>query len=270
MKAGLAVLAVALIVLSAGATAVSAIPEDPGAPTFANNMFSDFSTPTVAPGGTVNFGFNLTNPYGEGENMANVTLTVGVYEYATQDGTLRVNSTFKNPPLINGTSTELNIFIKSLPGQGENSTRRINLTITTSRNTPHGSYFSQSTYFVRLKLVFYFEGNDTRYLLQSKGFFTTDQWSRMVSFKAGQNIVDTAYMHGLGVDGIIPDSSFGIKVPIPRWPLAVLIVACVLVTLLALYYFVLDNPGKYPRLEKRAYHLRGKLSQLRGHRKNRT
>ena len=268
MKAGLAVLAAVLTVLSLGTTAADAAITDPGAPHYANSMFSNFVTPTVAPGGTVNFAFNLTNPYAE--NMSNVILTVGVYEYATQDEARLINASFKNPPLINGTSVEKNIVIPLLSGDPGKNSKRFELSITTTKDTPHGSYFSQSTYFVRFKLVFQFEGDNTEYLLQSKGFFTADQWSKMVSFKAGQEIVDISFMNGLGVDGIIPDSSFGIKVPIPRWPLAVLVVACVLVTLVALYYFVLDNPGKYPRLEKRAYYLRGKLSQLRGHPKNRT
>ncbi len=265
MKTGVAVVAVILMLLSVWAVPASAVPADPGSPGFTNSMFSKFVTPTVAPGGTVHFAFNLSNPYDV--DMTDLHLTVGVYEYATQDEARLVNDSFRNPPLINGTSTELNIIMPSLPSQ--NSTR-IELSITTTKNTPHGSYFSQSTYFVRFKLNFSFEGNSTTYLLQSKGFFTDAQWSKMVSFTAGQEIVDTGYMHTLGVDGIIPDSSFGIKIPIPRWPLAVLVVACVLVTLLALYYFVLDNPGKYPRLEKRAYYLRGKLSQLRGHPKNRS
>jgi hypothetical protein len=267
MKIGLAVLAAALMLLTVGSASVRAEIADPGAPRYANNMFGGFVTPTVSPGETVNFAFDLTNPYGPTlATMTNITLSVGIYEYATQETAREVNSTFKNPPLIRGLAPQLTCAVKNLTIK---QSVTIELPINTSKKTPHGSYFSQSTYFVRFRLTFNLEGNTTPVVLQSKGFFTEAEWSRMVSFTPGQDIVDTAYMKELGVDGLIPDSSFGIKVPIPRWPLAVLIAGCVGVSLLALYYFVLDNPGRYPRLEKRAYYLRGKLSELGSHLKNR-
>ena len=127
-------------------------------------------------------------------------------------------------------------------------TERISLDISTSKNTPHGSYFMQSTYFVRLKLEFNFEDDDTTITLQSKGFFTDEEWDRMVSFEPEESIVNMTYMNELGVDGLIPDSSFGLKIPIPRWPIALLIGGCAGTAFVALYYFVLDNPGKYPGL----------------------
>jgi hypothetical protein len=267
MKVALAVLAAALMLLTVGSASVRAETTDPGAPTYTNNMFGGFVTPTVSPGKTVDFAFNLTNPYGPTlGTMTHINLTVGIYEYATQDTAREVNSSFRNPPLIRGLASQLNFALEDMPIK---TTVRMELPINTSEKTPHGSYFSQSTYFVRFKLTFNLGSNATHVALQSKGFFTDAQWSRMVSFTPGQDIVDTTYMKSLGVDGIIPDSSFGIKVPIPRWPLAVLIAACVGVSLLALYYFVLDNPGRYPRLEKRAYYLRGKLSELGSHLKNR-
>jgi hypothetical protein len=275
MKVGLAVLAAALMLLTACSASVRADAEDPGAPQYTNNMFGGFVTPTVSPGKTVNFAFNLTNPYGPIlanpytpmlATMNNITLTVGIYEYATQETVREVNSSFTNPPLIQGLAPQLSLNLENLTIK---KTVHVELPINTTAKTPHGSYFSQSTYFVRFKLIFNLGSDATPVVLQSKGFFTDAQWSRMVSFTPGQEIVDTTYMKSLGVDGLIPDSSFGIKVPIPRWPLALLIAACGGVSLLALYYFVLDNPGKYPRLEKRAYYLRGKLSELGSHLKNR-
>jgi hypothetical protein len=269
MKACLAILAAAIMILTVSSTAVRAEITDPGAPKYTNNIFGGFVTPTVSPGRTVDFAFNLTNPYvylNSLVNMTHVNLTVGIYEYATQEEAREINSSFKNPPLINGQAPQLSFSLDDITSK---MPVRTNLSIHTSDKTPHGSYFSQSTYFVRFKLTFQLEGNATPVVLQSKGFFTDAQWSHMVSFTAGQDIVNTTYMRSLGVDGLIPDSSFGIKVPIPRWPLMVLIAACVGVSLLAMYFFVLDNPGKYPRLEKRAYYLRGKLSELRSHLKNR-
>ena len=233
----------------------------PGSPHYANNIFSGFVTPTVAPGDSLTFEFNLTNPYDDlSAVMHNTILTVGIYRYATQEEVSDVNDDFENPPLFDNGDPEIAIDLDVID-VGE--TERISLDISTERSTPHGSYFMQSTYFVRLSLEFNFEGNDTTVVLKSKGFFTDEEWDRMVSFSPEDSIVNVTYMNELGVDGLIPDSSFGLKIPIPRWPLALLIVGCAGTAFLALYYFVLDNPGKYPGLEKRFYQLRGKLSKLR-------
>lgn len=242
-------------------SAVSADIASPGSPQYANNIFSDFVTPTVAPGDSLTFEFNLTNPYDDpAAVMHNTTLTIGIYRYATQEEVRDVDGDFDDPPLFDNDSPEKVIDLGVID---LTETERISLDISTRKSTPHGSYFMQSTYFVRLKLEFDFEGSNATVTLQSKGFFTDEEWDEMVSFEPEESIVNVTYMNELGVDGLIPDSSFGLKIPIPRWPLALLIAGCVGTAFVALYYFVLDNPGKYPGLEKRFYQLRGKLSKLR-------
>ncbi len=253
-------LAAVALLLSSGACYADIA--SPGAPQYANGIFSGFATPTVGPGDALVFGFNMTNPYDDPVcAMANLTLTIGIYRYATQEEVRDVDGDFELPPVFENGEPETVLEFDSLP---LGVTERVDLAITTDDDTPHGSYFSQSTYFIRLRLAFDFEGNGTPVLLQSRGFFTEEQWDEMVSFDADQSIVNLTYMESLGVDGLIPDSSFGIKVPIPRWPLGVLVGACCLTAFAALYYFVLDNPGRYPSLEKRFYKLRGELCELRG------
>lgn len=266
MKAGLMALALAFSLLLPSSFSAADI-ADPGSPKFANNILGGFVTPTVSPGEIVMFSFNVTNPYdNESAVMENTTLVIGVYKYSTQETSREVNASFKHPPSVDGLGIEVARLMDPLaPGE----TARIELEIDTSRKTPHGSYFSQSTYFVRFKLTFNFSGNSTQVLLQSRGFFTDAQWDQMVSFSANQSIVNITYMRSLGVNGILPDSAFGIKVPIPRWPLGLLIAVICALTFMSLYYFVLDNPGKYPMLEKRFYYLRGKLSELRSQLKDR-
>jgi len=268
MKIGLvaacAVFVVTFMLLSASASADIA---EPGLPKYANKILGDFVTPTVAPGKIVHFSFNVSNPYDNvSAAMTIVSLTVGIYRYATQETTRDVDDDFSRPPLIDGESTEVKI---GLPDLEMGDSTRIYLDIETSKKTPHGSYFSQSTYFVRFKLEFNFVGNATPVVLKSRGWFTDEQWDDMVSFESGQSIVNMTYMKALGIDGLIPDSSFGLKLPIPRWPLALLIAGCVIAAFMALYYFVLDNPGKYPSLEQRFYYLRGKVSEFRSKLKNR-
>jgi len=238
-------------------------PDLPGSPKYANSILSGFITPVVSPGKTVDFSFNFTNPYDESIDFA---LVVGIYRYSTQERTENVTSTFPHPPLIMGDSIQRLVFLPSL---GENETTRVNLPIETSRRTPHGSYFSQSTYFVRFNLTFNFPGNDTQVVLTSRGFFTDEKWNTAVSFSSGEPIVNTEYLKSINVDGLLPDSSFGIKIPIPRWPLAVLVGGIGGLSFAALYFYVLDNPGRYPKLEQRFYYLRGKLRELRSKSKDR-
>lgn len=232
---------------------------NPGAPSYANKIMSDFVTPVIRPGEVALVSFNISNPYEAPEGtMVNTTLVVGVYWYATAETDEPVDDEFPNPPSINENGTSEIVVLGRLD---VNSTKRVNLSIDTTKRTPHGSYFSQSTYFLRFRMTFNFEGNSTIVVLQSRGCFTEEQWARLVSFDTEQPLVNTTYLRSLGIDGLIPDSSFGIKIPIPRWPLGLLIAGCVGLCFGALYFFVMDNPGKYPRLEKRFYYLRGKLGE---------
>jgi hypothetical protein len=245
---------------------VSADVNDPGAPQYANSILGGFKTPVVAPGDDFEFSFNVTNSYGLDNNMTDVRLTVGVYRYATEDRIRNVTEDFRKPPLIEGEAPEMLLELGVIT-YGE--TVRVNLTIETKKDTPHGSYFSQSTYFVRFNMTFTFEDNETLVVLKSRGCFTDQEWDNITSFEPGEDIVNRTYLRSLGVDGLLPDSSFGIKAPIPIWPLGLIVVACVGLSSLALYYFTVDNPGKYPALEKRFYYLRGKLQESWGKLKNR-
>jgi hypothetical protein len=261
MRLGLAVLAAALAALMVSGGFAAADISDPGSPRYTNSILGGFVTPTVAPGQTVEFSFNVTNPYGNRtEVMANVTLVVGIYMYSTQEKAEHVDSAFPHPPLMDGLAPQKQIDIGILQA---NQTTRVEIPIETSKKTPHGSYFSQSTYFVRFNLTFNFVGNDTPVVLKSRGWFTEEQWNHILSLEGNETIVNRTYMKSLGVDGLLPDSSFGIKIPIPRWPLGVIVAGAAFLSFMALYYFVLDNPGRYPRLEKRFYYLRGKLNELR-------
>ena len=254
------VVAVLAALMMVQGSAVASIPT-PGSPQYANSMLSDFVTPTVSPGESMVFAFNVSNPYDDAEGiMVNTTLTVGIYRYATQEEVRDVNDDFENPPVFDDGTTETTVDLGTMP---LGWTETVSMRISTTDRTPHGSYFMQSTYFVRFALSFNFERNDTQVVLKSKGFFTDEQWDEMVSFDSEESLVNLTYMNELGVDGLIPDSSFGLKIPIPRWPLALLVCGCGLAAFMALYYFVLDNPGKYPELEKRFYKLRGELSKLR-------
>ena len=276
MKARLAAAILISSILLLSSSAISADVPDPGIPQYANRMLHDFVTPTVEPGQTAWVGFNFTNPYpSDSPALVNFTLTIEVYVYATQEDSEPVTSSFPNPPLIEGTSTKVTTDVERVvpkPSVNEippKSYVNYSIPIVVSKNTPHGSYFSQATYFIRLQLRFNFEGNETPVVLKSRGWFTEEEWDGIVSWDSGEDLVNRSYLRELGADGLIPDTSFGVKVPIPRWPLAAMIVLAAGFCFVGAYYYVLDNPGKYPKLEKRFYYLRGKLSELRSEVKHR-
>ena len=275
MKAWLATVAFICGVTLLSTSAASVDVPDPGSPHYANRMLDFATTSTIVPPDNVRIHVTLTNPFSNlTQDMVNISLTIGVYRYATQDRDEYITEDFPNPPLIAGISTERTVLFDRIPPDepddlNDTFSEWADFPFWVSEKTPHGSYFSQATYFVRFNLSFNFEGNSSVVVLKSRGSFTDEQWNTMVSWESGDAIVNTTYMRSLGVDGLLPDTSFGIKVPIPRWPLAVIIAAAGSFSFMGLYYYVLDNPGKHPMLEKRFYYLRGKLSEFRSQAKYR-
>ncbi len=260
---GAVLVAILVIIVLLSSVGARAQVTDPGDPAYVNRILVDFITPTIAPGQIANFSLEVNNSYSWSVRdavMTDVTVTASIYEYATQEESRLVNDSFSHPPLIDGESLEK---VRVIPTIGAKGSVRVYFDIETTHQTPHGTYFSPSSYFIRFMVSFEFAGNATPVVLKSRGYFTDEQWNRMVSIENGRSVLDVDYMHSLGVDGIIPDSSFGLKLPIPKWPLAALILVCFAVSVMVTYYFVLDNPGKFPRLEKRFYYLRGKLSESR-------
>src|SRR2546426_340653 len=65
----------------------------------------------------------------------------------------------------------------------------------------------------------------------------------------------------LGVDGLLSDSAFGVKEPIPRWPFYLLIGLAALFLVLAFLFWVEENPGSYPRVDAWWARTRGRLAR---------
>lgn len=141
----------------------------------------------------------------------------------------------------------------------------VSFTISVGTDTPHGSPFSQSTYFVRFWLEFGYGGSN--YTFASKGFITDDQWSHLTGSGSGAGSVNQTYLAELGLDGILPDSGFAAKPyadrPLPLWPFYLLVAMTVGIGLLAVFNFTLDNPGRFPRLERPLLRVNGQLIKLR-------
>ncbi len=248
------VLTIALAVLMLASIAQAQSIEEPR---FVNKFLDEFSTPSIVPGQsgvfslTVNHpdAFNLTSP------MENASLSISIYHYATLEESLDV-SDIDNPPGIVESNGEPNMIVECgdiQPGNGYS----VEFTIDTERSTPHGSYFSQSTYFVRFNLTFTYE--NVTYTMVSRGHFDDAMWYHLTETETGAGEINQTYLAELGYDGIIPDSAFSLKIPIPRWPFYALVVLTAFVGFLAFASYVLDNPGAYPKIEVRLLRISGKL-----------
>lgn len=248
-----------LILLFCGVVSAQSV----GDPVYTNQLLSDFQTPTMEPGQTDVFSFTIINPYANWTtDMRNVRLNVSIYQYGTLDESMMV-SEIENPPIIlEADDVEHLIQIGDMP---PGTRQDVSFTIVTEGSTPHGSYFSQSTYFVRFWLEFELDGEN--HTMVSRGYFNDEQWANLTDIETSAGGIDLDYLGALGFDAIIPDSSFAVKPhegrPLPLWPFWLLLAVVIFIGILAAGLFVLDNPGMCPKLERRLLRLNGKLAQLK-------
>ncbi len=245
------------IFLGAASAQVTEV-SDPG---LANKILSDFSTPIIRPGNEGNLEFNLTNPYGF--EIENVILTTEIYGYADLDEERDI-SEIDDPPVFRITDDTR----RSLGRDVISSERELpqRFTIRTTDDTEEGVYF------VRFKLEFRYseEGNES--LMKSKGYFTDSEWENATK-RPGRT--DEPYYAGsinitqLGVNGIIPDSSFTVKTPIPRWPQYLLGGLAAFFGIFAVMLYMQEEYNSFPWLEDILDHWSGKFNQFRRRLKHR-
>jgi len=272
MRAAALALGVLLVVALLLPTAKA---EDFGAVTKVSGLIRVEETPQLAPGDSGRFIFYFNSTYTV--PIQNVTLKAGIYRYATIDGSVPVdNSSWTYPfPKIRESGSLEWIWTNTTVTPG--SSRLLTFTILTapdSSQMPHGTIFSQSTFFVRFWLEFDGDvsGNTTRFRMMSLGFFTGAQWQaaqvpppnpcNLPDCRGSVNLTMLASFLGVNrVDGILPDSAFGVKEPIPRWPFYLLIVLAVFFLFLAFLFWVEENPGTYPKVEAWWARTRGRLAR---------
>ena len=251
-------------VLLAPATAA----EDFGAVGKVNKLISIRETPSLAPGDSGRFVFFFNSTYTE--TIRNVSLSASIYRYATIDESVAIDASwpYAYPRIAETGTREWNW---TSPSVAPPFSVELNFTILTAKDgkdMPHGSIFSQSSYFVRFELTF--DGNATggeaRFRMASRGFFTNADWERATSAN-NTNPCTPPGCRGnvnltlLGVDGILPDSSFGVKEPIPRWPFYMLVALAVVFLSFAFLFWVEENPGAYPRVEAWWARTRGRIAR---------
>ena len=264
-----AVLAIAFL-LAGIAVLPSSSAEDFGAVSKVNKLIGVHSTPELAPGESGVFEFELNVTYAE--EILDVTLNVSIYRYATIEESVPVDAAWPYAyPYIDVDGTNVGREREWTFSSLNDTTLVLNFTVVThpdSHEMPHGSVFSQSSYFVRFYLTFTgnVSGSPESFVMASRGYFTDAQWEEATS-DARTDPCNAPSCRGnlnltvLGVDGILPDSAFGVKEPIPRWPFYALIVGAVFFLALAFLFWVEENPGSYPRVEAWWARTRGRLAR---------
>jgi len=244
--------------------------EDFGPIAKVNRLINIRETPQLAPGESGRLTFYLNSTYTE--DVQNVRLNASIYRYATIEESSPVDGTWAYPyPQIAESSSpgrrEWTWTASTLAAGRPNLLNFTVLTAADSRDMPHGSVFSQSSYFVRFWLEF--TNNGTRYRMVSAGFFTQAQFTAAVvpvadcalpNCRGNLNLTKLAGFLGVSrIDGILADSAFGVKEPIPRWPFYLLIAMVAVFLLLAFLFWVEENPGTFPRVETWWARTRGRI-----------
>ena len=226
--------------------------------------FHNFETPQLEPGENSFFSFEIQNRYVE--NITNVSINAEIYHRADIDESesLEKINSGKRPIIgencwnykendencsdsLSSDKAGFNIEMIAV-----NQTIQLKFDINTNDDTIEG------TYFVRFSMNY--QLNETDRTLQSRGFWDMEQWTN-----ATTNLTDdypgNINLDSLNVDGIIPDSSFGIKKPIPKWPLYILITLTVVFAGLSVVFY-LEEEETYPELNKWLQKMRGKFNQF--------
>ena len=228
--------------------------------------FHNFSTPQLEPGENGDFSLDVLNRYNE--TLENVIIEAEIYHRADIDESETLgNIPSKERPYIsntkwasnldeNDTSRETSDTKKATYDVGElesNETITLEFRINTKEDTKEGTYF--------VKFSMSFVHNDTERQMKSRGHWTMELWENATT-NVPEGSPGNINLNVLGVDGIIPDSSFGVKKPIPKWPLYLLITLTIVFAGLSVVFY-LEEEGNYPELNKWLQKQRGKFSELR-------
>ena len=228
--------------------------------------FHNFSTPQLEPGQSGDFSLDVLNRYNE--SLDNITVIAEIYQRADIDESESLDAIKSSErPYIQNTiwtsnllaeenslkTTDLKRAIFEIDEIQSNETITLGFQIITNEDTKEG------TYFVRFDMEF--QHNGTERQMQSRGHWSMNEWNNATN-NVPSGSPGNINLTVLDVDGIIPDSSFGIKKPIPKWPLYVLISLTIIFAGLSVIFY-LEEEGNYPELNKWLQKQRGKLNEFR-------
>ncbi len=257
----LALLSALLVVLFVVSSSVHSQVTEVSDPGKANKILSDFSTPIIRPSQSGKLSFNITNLY-DGD-FTNIVFTAEIYGYANLDMEKDISKVTK-PPTFKSSGETTTSF--SLDVITSNDTYPNEYNIVTDKKTEKGVYF------VRFAIEFIYEPTGNLSTMQSRGYFTDSEWENATK---RPGVPDTQYYSGsinitaLGVNGILPDTSFSVKTPIPQWPKYMLGGLAAFFGIMAVMLYMQEEYNSFPRLEEVLNQWSGKFKQFRRRLENR-
>ncbi|HEQ78965.1 MAG TPA: hypothetical protein ENN76_01710 [Euryarchaeota archaeon] len=227
-------------------------------PGVVNKFLTEFETPQLSPGERGTLALALSNPTAN-HSMENVVLILEIYQYLTVNEKLHIDQIPDTPYFEESKSSEVVVtFPNVLPGE----TRPVAVTVVTNKKTPHGEYFSQAAYVVRTKLSF--EHNNNTFNYQSRGFFQQNEWQALFDETDMGPRINETRVHEMGIDGIIPDTSFGVRKDLPRICFYSLYVGLVVLLSAGYGFYVWENPASFPWLYRKMAAAKGRMEVKRG------
>ncbi len=212
----------------------------------------------ISPGNDRRFSVEMRNPYQA--EMENITFTVEVYRFSDLDRTVNI-SELRDKPVLTSQEDEKendkNRAVRNLEELEPNQTEGLRYSIKTSEETPRG------TYSLRFKIVFDY-GSGNRTVMKSRGYFSDSEFEDSLE-RSGPG--DEEYFVGnvnityLGVDGILPETTFMVREQTPRWPQYLLGFFTVLFGGLAVIFYLHEEHGYFPGLEDRLEDWSSKLDE---------
>jgi hypothetical protein len=197
----------------------------------------------LAPGERGDLQLELHNPYPWA--MENVSLFGEIYAFLHRAERAEIASLPNRPSLGTDGSTSIRLEFESLPAADR---RPATIPVETSQQTPGGTVFTQGAYFLRFRLDFDYEGG-LHAVMVSPGFYTAEEWTFATREPTPREQADYRYVGwanysflglvlGLpSIDGVLFDSGFGVKEPLPLWPFQLLAVGAGISIAGSGYYF---------------------------------
>lgn len=232
-------------------------------------FLTDWETPILEPGMEDELTFTIENRYDEGgipsNDLIDVSLTLGIYKWATLEKSRAVNQDFDNAPeIVEGVSFEesyderfneshgmitiepetgIVLFRFHWPLIKNDTIFNIEIVISTDSGTPEG------TYFVKTELTFDHSGIDNEsFVMRSMGHYSRDDWDHAKN-TAPEDFPPAINLTYLELNGIIPETSFSVMHPLPFWPFYVFAGLTGLMALLAIVFYYMEEHGRFPNLK---------------------
>ncbi len=236
-------LALLLSVLISGAAFAQSVSE----PAKTNLILTIQASPQLVPGERGDLQLELHNPYPWA--MENVSLFGEVYAFLHRAERAEIAGLSNPPTLGTDGSTSIRLEFGSLPVADRKSAT---IPVETSAQTPGGTVFTQGVYLLRFRLDFDYVGG-LHAVMVSPGFYTAEEWTFATrdatdEERATYRYIGFANYSALGlvfglasIDGILPDSGFGVKEPLPLWPFQLLAVGAGISIAGSGYYFLRER-----------------------------